>query len=74
MASIIILYCGTRGYLDWFPLVYFVSIEHKLCKPVITQLVLLPCESFHQLVVREGFNTNFEILTAVWVWIQLFRM
>jgi len=59
MASIVLLYCGIRGYLDWFPLVYSVYIDHKLCKLVITQLVLLPCESFHLLVVREGFNTKF---------------
>ena len=71
MASLVLLYCGTRGYLDWFPLV---SIDHTLCKPVITQLVLLPCESFHLLVVRGGFNTKFWIVTAVLVRIQLFRM
>ena len=40
MANIVLLYCGMGGYLDWFPLVYSVSIEQacQTCGPLQAHL------------------------------------
>jgi len=66
MASIVLFYYGTKGYLDWFPLVYSVSIEHKLCKPVIHNLWCCLAKVFICWSSEKASTQNFGLLQLYW--------